>query len=732
MSFEKLFKILSYAAVFCGFFSLWVSGTFRVVGTAIFIAVMAAAWLIEGTRWQISERLGTVLIVAAIPVYYFLWRWRFFDSSGTESMLAGILARLILTLTAIKLLQKKSDRDWIFLYIMSFFEVLLAAGLSISALYLASFVGYVFVMVCTIILFEIKKTDKQIEEKATVRPKQNHESRLSHVPVKRIPAIAFALLAFVILLGLPMFFMLPRVGGAGIGGGSGGIATYSGFSDSVKLGGIGRIQQNDQVVMRVRLENNDLTRGNLRWRGVALDTFDNQSWSRTKSALRETRTKNENNLILLDYASARDSLTLQTVYLEPLDTPVVFGLSRIVGIQGNFPMLFKDSHGSVSFQRSGERITYKALSDTVLPSVDELRADGNFYDNDYGNYLQLPQKMDRRIAALAEQIAGNSTNRYDAAKAVESHLQTSYGYTLEQKAGGSEPLADFLFNVREGHCEYFATAMAIMLRTQGIATRVVNGFQQGEYNETADVFVVRQREAHSWVEVYFPASNVWVPFDPTPFAGRDSTAADTGFTAKFGKYIEALEMVWIQYFVAFDNQEQRSLFTSIRRGVSDYQTKTSSWINDAQELFSKWLGDVRGDRGLESSVVAIAWALGYLLAAAISAVLLVWLYRKALKWKVWQWLMDLLYRRRRASVVEFYDRMQRVLANKGFTRELHQTPLEFAFALGMPEAVKITEKYNGVRFGEKELSREEAHEIEDWLEEISTAEMPRRGERKEK
>ncbi|MGQ0541777.1 MAG: transglutaminase TgpA family protein [Blastocatellia bacterium] len=729
MSFEKLFKILSYAAVFCGFFSLWVSGTFGIAGTAIFFAVMIAAWFLEGKRWQVSERLGTVLIVLAIPVYYLLWRWRFFDFNNSETMLAGILARLILTLTAIKLLQKKSERDWIFLYIMSFFEVLLAAGLSISALYLVSFVGYVFVMVCTIILFEIKKTDRQIEEKATVKLKQDGGSRLSFVPVRRIPVIAFALLAFVILLGLPMFFMLPRVGGAGIGGGSGGIATYSGFSDSVKLGGIGRIQENDQVVMRVRMENNDQIRGNLRWRGVALDTFDNQSWSRTKSAFREARTRNENNLILLDYASGRDSLTLQTIYLEPLDTPVVFGLSLIVGIQGNFPMLFKDTHGSISFQRSGERITYKALSDTVLPPIEELRADGNFYDSDYGNYLQLPPKMDERIAVLAEQIAANSTNRYDTAKAVESHLQNSYGYTLEQKAGGSEPLADFLFNVREGHCEYFATAMAIMLRTQGIATRVVNGFQQGEYNETANVFVVRQREAHSWVEVYFPESNVWVPFDPTPFAGRDSATVSAGLTAKFGKYFEALEMFWIQYFVAFDNQEQRSLFTSIRRSVSDYQSKTSSWIDYVQQSLSKWWSDVRGDRGLESSVVAIVWGVGYLLTAFFGALLFVWLYRKALKWKVWQWFIDRLYHKRRDSVVEFYDRMQRVLANKGFTREPHQTPLEFAFAVGVPEAVKITEKYNRVRFGEMLLSRDESAEIENWLEEISTAKTQRSGEK---
>ena len=114
---------------------------------------------------------------------------------------------------------------------------------------------------------------------------------------------------------------------------------------------------------------------------------------------------------------------------------------------------------------------------------------------------------------------------------VEEYLRTSFGYTLEQKASGDDPLSDFLFNVREGHCEYFATAMAVMLRTKGIATRVVNGFQEGEFNATANMYVVRQRHAHSWVEVYFPGENAWITFDPTPSAGRESGASMSGITA---------------------------------------------------------------------------------------------------------------------------------------------------------------------------------------------------------
>ncbi len=721
MNFERLFKILSYSAVLCGFFSLWVSGTFGVVGTAMFVAVMITAWILEGSRWQISERWGTALIVLALPLYFAGYKYGFFGTSDSGAMLAGILGRLILSLTAIKLLQRKSDRDWMFLYLMAFFEVLLAAGLSISALYLLSFIVYVFIMACTIIMFEIKKTDRATSEKTDPTGSKTNETRLAGLPIRRLPGTALILIGFIIVFATPMFFLLPRVGGAGIGGNQTGVSTSSGFSDTVKLGGIGNIQQNDAVVMRVRLESDSTKRTSLRWRGVALDTFDNRSWSRTKAGSKETNEKGDRDFIQVDLPTDRELLTLQTIYLEPLDTPVLFALSRAVVVKGNFPMLFKDAHGALTFPRVGERISYKVLSDRALPNAAQLQADDVRYPSDVENYLQLPPIMDTRIRDFATQITKGSKNRYDTAKSIESYLQNSFGYTLEQKASGDQPLADFLFNVKEGHCEYFATAMAVMLRTQGIATRIVNGFSEGEYNEAADVFVVKQKNAHSWVEVYFPGENVWVPFDPTPFAGQSADGTTVGIAGQLGKYLEAIETFWIQYFVAFDNQEQRSLLTSVKKSVGEYQTKTSGVVNQLFDRFSDWWREIRGDKGIEISVAAAVRGVLYLAAAFVGLFMLVWFYRRLVKLKVWSRIWEWLFERQRATIVEFYERMQKVLADKGFTREPHETPLEFAFAVGMPEALKITEKYNSVRFGEKNLSTTEAHEIENWLENLENA-----------
>ena len=623
--------------------------------------------------------------------------------------LAAMLAQMILVLAAIKLLQRKADRDWLFLYLMAFFEVLLAAGLSISPLYLASLILYLLVTICAIVTFEIRKTSSSINLNSNSKKSEIKDKTFANIPLARLPLTAISLLVLIIVFAAPLFFALPRVGGAGLGSNQKGLSNVTGFSDSVSLGEIGSLLQNDQIVMRARIDKTDgNSLGALHWRGVALDKFDNKRWSKSQKDFRESFVKLERGFFLIDYPSPTAASTIQTIYLEPIDTPVLFALSRPLAVEGSFPSeLYKDSEGAITFQRgNSERLSYKVNSDRSLPAARALKSDTENYLPDAKRYLQLPEKFDGRIANLAAQITAKQTNRYDKAKAVENYLQTEFGYTLEMKAKGDEPLADFLFNVREGHCEYFATAMAIMLRTQGIATRIVNGFQQGEYNETAEVFIVKQKDAHSWVEVYFPGENAWVPFDPTPAAGRfDDSTATSGIFGKFNSYLVALETFWIQYFVAYDNQEQKSLMRSVKSSFAEYQAKTSVWLNDIQYRLSDWWTEVRGDKGLQASAKAVAFGIGYLVATILGIIFIIWLYRKIKRLDVWQRIYNWLKFRNETTIIEFYERMQKVLASKGFTRAAHQTPLEFAFALNMPEAVRITEKYNRVRFGEKNLSK---------------------------
>jgi hypothetical protein len=725
MNFDKFFKFISYAVVFCGFLALWVSGGAGLFVSALFLAVIISSWFLDNTRWQISERVGTALMFFIVPLFYLDWRYKFTGFGMSETALVGVLAKLILLLTAIKLFQKKGDRDWLFLYLMSFFEVLLAAGISISPLFLACLLLYLLASLCAIITFEIKKTSGLVTAPAgreNVKSKaEDRKTESKNKLITRLPATAIVLLVLIIAVGTPLFFALPRVGSAGLGKNQNSFSSITGFSNSVSLGDIGLLKQSEEIVMRARVEN---AKGNnlnsTRWRGVSLDTFDNRNWTKTFEMDRELR--NDNGVFRLEYAKDTGSIVVQTVYLEAIDTPVLFALSRPLAVQGNFLSLRRDSQNALNFTRNDfDRMSYKVYSDTSMPDAARLQADNENYSPDARRqYLQLPEKFDGRISQLAEQIAGDKTNRYDKASAIEKYLQTEFGYTLDLKAGGDEPLADFLFNTREGHCEYFASAMTIMLRTQGVAARIVNGFQLGEYNETADVYVVKQKSAHTWVEVYFPQENVWIPFDPTPYAGQTDGSSSGGMLGSFNQYLEALETFWIQYFVAYDSQEQRSLFRSVKNSFQEYQAKTSGWLNQVQDKIGDWWTEVRGDKGFQTSAVAIVYGIGYLAAFGLGILLIVWLYRKISKLEIWQKILAWLKNKNETTIVEFYERMQKVLASKGFRRLPHQTPLEFAFALEMPEAVKITEKYNRVRFGEKALSKDESLEIENWLEGLET------------
>ena len=711
MNFEKFFRLISYAAVFCGFLALWVSGSFGAIGSALFTIGFVLAWFLEDTRWQIPERPGTVLIVLAVPLYYIGWRSGFFDLSGPESRLPVTLAYLILSLTVVKLFQKKSDRDWVFLYLMAFFEVLLGAGLSISALYLASFVTFVFLMACVMLAFEMRKSaGKSVDESQTGKA-STAATKLDGFRSRRIPFSATILVACIVLLAAPLFFFLPRVGGAGMGSGRERMAT-SGFSDTVRLGDIGTIQQSDEIVMRVRITKKNEMPDFIRWRGVGLDTFENNSWRRSSQGVAEQLDRRVSDLIQVDSVANRNNLVQQTIYLEPLDRPVLFGLPRIVGVQSAFPTLRRDTEGGITFPQAGSRVSYTVLSDTTRPTEQELRSDNELYTAEYGRYLELPPKVDPRIGELAKSVTARTQNRYDAARTVEKYLQTQFGYTLDLKAGGPDPLSDFLFNVREGHCEYFATAMAVMLRTQGVATRVVNGFQAGEYNDAADAFVVRQRNAHSWVEVYFPREDVWMPFDPTPYAGQNLTPNYGGIAASFNKYLEALEIVWIQYFVAFDNQEQRSLFTSMKRRASDLNSATNGFIASLRREVAEWWRLLSGGEGLAASLYSFGSLAAYLAVGLFAVLLVVWLLRRLIRSHFWRAIAARFRWRRRASIVAFYEELETILAHRGYTRLPHQTPLEFATSVGIPAAATLVSKYNQVRFGNRLMRADEKSEIE--------------------
>ena len=711
MSLETYFRALSYAMIAAATLALALAGGLHIVLAIVFYAALAVAWKIEGSRWQLSERTGLVIVLLSIPL--FILDWYYQKSFGEPDGRLGVnaLAHLIIFLAAVKLLQIKKNRDWVFLYLISFFSILLAAGLSLSPVFLGSLTLYLLFGLSTIIAFEIQKSKQSVapsETRLLVAPdsrifKNASRRTKRNVEASRLPWVAVVLMVLIFVLALPLFLIAPRTGASMLSRSGAGLTNLIGFSETVSLGEIGSLKKDNAVVMHIRLDELRLGQ-DLRWRGVALDEFNGRSWKKSSIARGATEKRNDKGLIPISTTEALDRLTTQTVFLEAIETPVLFAASRPVAIRSDFQSLWVDGEGSVQRRRQGPgRVMYKAYSDMTRPDVSVLRSDDQPDPASFERYKQLPTRLDPRIEARTNAIlvSAQARNRYDTAKAIESQLQLDYGYSLEMKAAGPDPLADFLFNVKAGHCEYFSTAMAVMLRTRGIPARVVNGFLPGEYNDAAGAYTVRQSDAHSWVEVYFPESRAWVTFDPTPIAGRTETVS-LGLTAQLGKYAQAFELFWFQYVVGYDQQEQRSLAASLN-----------------SQLFSLRHTLTRTVAGLSNTVAANSQAL-ILIGAAIVGVLLLFFIGDRVRRFGWRRGLSIkgAHASDEHSSVVFFEKLMVLLARRGMQRDSHLTPLEFAGSLDFHSALTITRAYNRVRFGGQKLSPAELKEIERTLKEL--------------
>lgn len=706
MSLETYFRAFSYATIAVATLALTLAGGLSLTLAALFLLLMIAAWKFEGTRWQLSERIGLIVVILSVPLFFLDLQYQKGIGEPLGRLGVNALAHLIVFLSAVKLLQAKKDRDWVFLYLISFFEVLLAAGLSFSPVFLGTLSLYLLCVLSTVIAFEIQKSKRAVavsETRLLVAPDsrifKNAARRRAkrNVEAQRLPFVAVFLLVLIFVLALPLFLVAPRSASAALTRGGGALTNFIGFSENVTLGEIGTLKRDNAVVMHVRIEETPVGR-ELRWRGVALDEFTGRGWKKSTEARHTEQKTSERGLFQLGTTEALHRLTTQTVFLEPIESSVLFAASRPVAIQGDFPFVRVDAEGSVQTRRHEfESVIYKALSDMTEPDVALLRNDRRAYPAAFERYLQLPPSLDPRIGARANAMFANAhaQNRYDATKAIESQLKEDYGYNLQMKASGPDPLSDFLFNVKSGHCEYFSTAMAVMLRTRGIAARVVNGFLPGEYNEAAGAYTVRQGDAHSWVEVYFPETQSWITFDPTPAAGRTEPVR-VGLAGQLEKYAEALELMWLEYVVGYDKQQQRSLATALRNQLFDYR-----------RAFGRIVSAVRNTLTSHAGAILL---IGF---SVISVLLLVRIGSRVrrLGWRQGLSLSEA-QAKAEASTVLFYERLMRLLASRGVQRDPSLTPLEFASHLDFEPALSITRAYNRVRFGGQELSRDELKEIE--------------------
>jgi transglutaminase-like putative cysteine protease len=392
-----------------------------------------------------------------------------------------------------------------------------------------------------------------------------------------------------------------------------------------------------------------------------------------------------------------------TVFLQPIATSAIFTPGEPISLKGSFSpdrsasesYLLQDSTGSLFNPfHNYSAVRYTGLS--RLPKLDapQLRSAGDAYPPAIrAEYLQLPPELDARIPNLARQVTARANNPYDKARAVEDFLRSRFGYTLNLAGKpGNDPLANFLFVTRAGHCEYFASAMTILLRTLDIPAREVNGFLPGEYNDLAGDYIVRASDAHSWVEVYFPGSG-WVTFDPTPSAPERG-----GLLSRLSKYIDWVQLSWNEWVINYDFGHQMQMAQNVQRVSRNWTESFRAWFERQQSDNRQRLKSLQLRHG----------TFGLLLPLLLLLLLLALRYEligKVIRWLRLYWQLHAPESPQANPLLasRLYAELLRVLERHGFARRPAQTPLEFASSMKTstlaPAVSEFTRIYASARFG---------------------------------
>lgn len=717
MRFAFAHKLSTYLMVTCAFGSVAMGGFLGDLWVLASLIGFIVSWFwepprIDFDRWN-KPWTALAVLVLAYSAFNVL--------AGRDILLVG--TEFLMFLCAVKLFNRRQCKDYQQIYVLAFLMLTAGTVLNYELTYGVFFVGFVVSSTWALILFHLRREmeDNFLLKHADGRPTQRVEvSRILNsrrIVGGRFFAGSAAVSLLIFIFSSLLFFMIPRIGFGFFFQKDRTAMQMAGFADGVRLGGHGVIKDNRTVVMRVKVD--DALEGTraptIHWRGVAFDSYKGGAWLRSEHAPRAnqnvvwadgvsrhhmTYEKLENDPVRLH--RRMEAAARQEIYLEPMGNDVLFGaampmtfeLGRLAG-RGR---AFSGRNDELRLRHS-QGIKYTVYSQIAPPDPAALRAATDaFVPTGYEVYTRYPEnEITRETAALAARITAGLDNNYDKARAVERWLQTNLGYTLEMKSpGDTEPIHFFLFDRKMGHCEYFSSAMAIMLRTLGIPTRNVNGFLGGEWNEYDDYIAVRAGDAHSWVEVYFPGHG-WVTFDPTP-AG-DGMERGSGWTDKMQRWFDNLRFKWFKWVIEYDLYQQLSVF----RAIGDKLEGGRDGASGALAAVKDWARRHKAT-AIGVGVAVVLVIIGYAL----------WRRRR----EAARGTSATGERRgKRKAVAALYNGVLDFLRRKGHPRPPARTPREHARALlgaGVPGAeafAELTELYYGAEYGDadvRDLDRAEA------------------------
>jgi transglutaminase-like putative cysteine protease len=640
--------------------------TLIATGLAIVVRLLMTAGVV---RFRLPDRAVTAITLAYIGFYPL-------DYQLISADFLTATVHLVFFLAIVKVLTAKTSRDFFFVKVVAFLELLAASVVSTGLSY--------FIFLAAFLLFGIATFSSSEILHSMERPRTVSRNGLKFFP-RRLAALSACVAAGVLVLATAMFFLLPRTARAAFQHFAGSRYHLAGFANGIELGQIGELKQTGTPVMHVRVADAE-GQLHLKWRGATLARFDGRRWFNAPAQSEIAR--GENGVIpLVDPLRRpignRISYDVQ-LRTAALDTLFFAGVPEFVQAPGGGIIRGVGGSYRLSLGTTGT-VRYGAVS--LLPET--VRASSLPEQLEAAlrkEYTSLP-KLDPRVAQLARQLTEGLTSEADRARAIERHLRRSYSYTTELlEKEEADPLGHFLFTRKKGHCEYFASAMAVMTRALQMPSRVATGFQSGVYNPVSGWHLIRASDAHSWVEVWLPDRG-WTTYDPTP-PGPDPRTGSLWARLMF--YADAAETFWQEWVLSYDLDRQLALASHVEQSSRRFRfSGLNRPLLEIQEL-----------------ALDLTRRFGRLVVFAMVALAAGW-FAGPRVWKWWQALRRVRRVQRgevhASDATMLYERMLRVLAKRGFSKPAWLTPLEFARVLPSPGVAllveDLTSAYNDLRFG---------------------------------
>lgn len=690
-----------------------------------------------------------------------------FRNEGESRLLAG--GHLIVYLTWTFLLQQKDLRRMWWIFALSVLQVAMGAVLTVQPWFGAALFVYTVTSVGTMSLLSLTRAALLIDpnllnagtEDVTNAVRQGDPDASESFVENSVRTdeqgrwlsprfIAGGAMTFLLslVLGVTFFVLTPRVwiGNINLMADSSAGRARTGFTDTVTLGETAEIMETNELVMEVEVLNRQTGKALTErettealgveplFRGMCLESYDPEfkNWQ----ALRRFQ--------VLRMRRGREAPIQAKIELQPLDTTTLFFPGQIRGAvaeSSDETLLFH--RWTTTLLRSedapiGTVFSYSAdifPPDAVLnPEERETARRFVLQRGVFDTFSELLTTPSPRISALALEIIQRAginprENAEAAARVLESYLRDSpefeYSFKLSIDDPTIDPIEDFVFNRKSGHCEYFASALAMMLRGVGIPSRLISGFKGADFNEKTGKFEIRSLHAHAWVEGF--TDGAWISFDPTPGARDEAVALREKEQENASPLLNETRSMWFQGMNYSKSQQEQMVYAPIR-DLAEWGRNLFTGLMEGKLLIPTF-----GNTNIEATATDNGRMAAFLLVsfAVVGFAGFWWIARFAMrKWKLRA--RERNKTQRRAITVEFYARFLKLMQRSGLAEMPTLTPREFAlraeqrFAGKLAPsglsgvATRLAEAFYSVRFGDEVLSQEQLSDVE---RELATLEL---------